>query len=156
MAGGNTIPSVYCLIDETLGAATFDNGFSVPKNMQVSTPWMSLYAAKLVVITQICCLEMYAPHLTSASNIHRYTAHSVPCQDCCTCRFWLWFSNKSATMCSSNLISYLTWKKAFFMSAMCCQQAEASVSWTSDNQIKSDSSLCGNVTDRDDGKPKPL
>lgn len=41
------------------------------------------------------------------------------------------------------------------MLAIYCQQAEASVSWTSDNQIKSDSALCGNVTDRDEGKPKP-
>lgn len=51
MAGGNTIPSVYCLIDGTLGTATFDNGLSVPENMQVSTLWMSLYAAELEVIT---------------------------------------------------------------------------------------------------------
>lgn len=82
-------------------------------NVQVSTLWMSLYAAKLKIITQICCLEMHASHnhspqyfnLNSVSNIH-----SAPRQNCCTCRFWLLFSNKHATICSSDLMSYLTLK----------------------------------------------
>ena len=73
MAGGNTIPSVYCRIDGTLGAATFDNEFSVPKNMQVSTIWMSLHAAELEVTTQTCCLEIHAPHVTPALTIPKYS-----------------------------------------------------------------------------------
>lgn len=68
MAGGKTIPSVYCLIDGTLGTATFDHRFSVAKIMQVSILWMSLYAAESEVITKIYCLEMTAPHAILATN----------------------------------------------------------------------------------------
>lgn len=61
MAGEKAIPSVYCLIDRTLGIVTSNNVLSAPGKLHASQHCMKslVCAAKLELHIQTSCLGMY-------------------------------------------------------------------------------------------------